>query len=407
MLTLKKGVKSRLANQSFRDLFDDVEAKNSQTDEGAFDLRLNRHSPAPCAVADDKHFSFIAKERSRTPAARALSARNSMLGEALAKGWEPGKIAHEMVNPAGVYAPAQATPNLVLQTPQDGFIGDIVAPPIPTPAGLSTGLYYEWTPGTTHRLYDNRIVKGEEPKSIEMTARQFSYTCAPYALANRLYETDIANSAQPLRMREQAALALDNAMRLSREARVLNVAFSPLVPGAAAAGAWSAAGGGLIVDEILAGLLSIFRLTQNVATDIFIPYDVGILMPRNAQWTAVFQFSTIGQVGPLLGVAMALANFGLNVHFSKVCVLTTHQGTASDPLLFANIIGNQVLITKTDPQPTERSRTFMFAPSRVRDEVRSGQWDREVKTRSFYWQQYEETCELLVDASSGYRITGV
>jgi hypothetical protein len=208
-------------------------------------------------------------------------------------------------------------------------------------------------------------------------------------------------------MRESAPLFLDNAMRLSREARVLNVALSPLVPGLAVAAPWNNVAAGTPVTDILAGIVAIFQATQNVPNWIVIPFDVALQMIDTANWRLWFQFMALGQVGPLLGVQMALANFGLNVAFSKVCVLTTHQGTCSDPLLFANIIGRQALLFKQDPQPTERSRCFMFAPSRIRDEVRSGQWDREVKTRSYYWQQYEETCELLVDAASGYRFTAI
>jgi hypothetical protein len=286
-------------------------------------------------------------------------------------------------------------------------VADLVAPPIPTPGGLSSGIYFEWTPATTHRLYDNRIVKGEEPKEIEMHARRLGYITQPYALANRLYETDLANTAAPLLMRQQAADALDNAMRLAREARVLNVAFSPVVPGAAAALGWNAAANGTPVDDIVTGIRTIFQRTQNVPGLIVIPFDIGLTMFQTTNWRSYFSFFSIGEIGPLFGVARALANLGLQVAFSKVCALTTDEGTASDGTLFQNLIGNQVLLAKVDPQPTERSRTFMFAPSRIRDEVRAGQWDREIKTRSYYWQQYEDTAELLVDAFSGYRITGV
>lgn len=321
------------------------------------------------------------------------------------KAHDEGKFEHAITNPNNLYDRQKLLPNMALYTPQDDWVGEWISPSFSV--RQTEGRYLEWTPATSHRLYDARIGTGEEPKEIETSATQHTYTLYEYALANRVFKRDLQNSDPPARYLETSTWALRNAMMLAREARVLNVALSALVPGvAAAAGAWNVAAGTPITD-VINRIAAIYTATQAKPTDIVIPFHRAITLVNTTEWIARFGGFDLGYSGPLFKVATGFENLGLRVHFSGVCALTTDQGTASDPNLFANIIGNTALVYVRQDAPTLQTRCFMFSPYTVKDEFISGEWGLEKKTRSIYMQQYEETQELLIDANCGSRITGI
>lgn len=366
---------------------------------------------ARCAQADAKKFSVP------VPGAQTVNytgGKAEIDWSAVQKGYRlgleanrdsGGKIEHAITTPNNLYDRQKLLPNMALYTPQDDWVGDWLAPPFSV--RQTEGRYLEWTPATSHRLYDNRIGTGEEPKEIETDAVQHTYTLHEYALANRVFKRDLQNSDPPARYLETSTWALRNAMMLSREARILNVALSALVPGAAAGGgAWNIAAGTPITDVITA-IAAIYAATQTKPTDIVIPFTRAITLINSTEWIARFGGFDLGYSGPLFKVQTGFENLGLRVHFSGVCALTTDQGTASDPDLFQNIIGNTAIVWTRMDAPTLQTRCFMFSPYTVRDEFISGEWGLEKKTRSIYMQQYEEMTELLVDANCGYRITGI
>lgn len=318
---------------------------------------------------------------------------------------EHNAFEYATLNPANLYDRSKLRPDISIATPQRDWVGDIIAPPYKVKQ--TEGRYLEWTPATTHRLYDNEIGTGEEPKEIEVEAVQHTYTLREYSLANRVMKRDLQNSDPPANLLETAAFALRNAQRMCSEARVLNVALSGLVPFIAAGGAWTAAGGGTPITDTINAIDQIYSRTQVRATDIVIPYRVAIHMVNTAEWIARFGGFDRGYEGPLFNIQTGLQNLGLRVHISGICALTTDQGTPSDPDYFENIIGNQVLVFAKAARPSLMMQTFMLCPSTRRDEFQRGEWGLEKKTRSIYMQIYEESTELLINANCGCRITGV
>lgn len=294
--------------------------------------------------------------------------------------------------------------NLSIEVPQAGFVADAIFPSFPVTK--VTDSYLDWTPASTHRLYDNRITKLEDPKYIEYEALERTYRTVPYALGDLISKEDIDNADSPISLMADSARFLENAMRLAREARVLTAAFNPaIVPAAAASGgfAWNGATG-LPIRSIRAAIAAIWTATQTVANAIVIPMIVAIEMLGCTEWLTYYAQTNLRDGKSLFKLNLGLQNLGLEVFISGTCALETDQGTASDPNIFGPMIGRAVLVYTRVARPTRRTRCFGFSPTFYGREV-----SKEFISRKRAWEIYsrEHMDELMIDANCGLWITGV
>lgn len=294
--------------------------------------------------------------------------------------------------------------NLSIEVPQTGFVADAIFPSFKV--DKITDSYLDWTPASTHRLYDNRVTKLEDPNYIEYEAAERSFRTMPYALGDLISKEDIDNADKPINLFADAARFLENAMRIAREARVLTMAFNPaIVPTMATSGgfAWNLVTG-LPIRTIRQALRRIWVATQTVANAIVIPYEVAIEMLGCAEWLTYYAQTNLRDGKSLFKLNLGLDNLGLQVFIAGVCALETDQGTASDPNVFGPMIGRAVLVYVRRPKPTLRTRCFGFSPTFYGREV-----SREFLNRKRAWEIFsrEHMDETLIDANCGIWITGV
>jgi len=295
--------------------------------------------------------------------------------------------------------------NLSTITPQEGAVADAIMPPFKV--NQDSDIYSEYSRTGTHRVLNDQLAKGQQPRQIETGYIQHTYTCDRYALSDYVYDQDVRNADNPIRPFEDSMFSLRTLHQLARERRVLNQAFSALVPGAAVAGgAWNVAAGTPIRD-VTDAMAAIWAATQCKANAIVIPMSRAITLSRCTEWAAQFTFTETGFRGGLFNIFTGFENFGLEVFISGLCGLTTNQGTASDPDDFEGLLGNRALVFVRKPSPTLRTRCFGFSPYTKQNEVWTGRGSFEEKIGATYTKIESQIDELLIDVNCGYQITGI
>lgn len=305
-----------------------------------------------------------------------------------------------IVNPRPLHKDKYLT-NLSIEVPQEGFLAEAIAPAFKV--DHITDTYLDWTAASTHRLYDNQIAQGEDPKYIEYDAQEHAFRCIPYALADLVNVDDIKNADAIINLMGESARFLENAMRLAREARVLSAAFNPaLVPGIPAGGAWSGAGG-TPIRNARAAIIQIQRRTQTTPNSIAMSREKAIELLGTNEWLAYFAGTAPGYEKGLWAAKAGFRMLGLELYIGGVCALETEQGTPSDPDVWGRLMGDGVIVYTRKPKPTKRTRCFMYSPAFVTREV-----GKEYITRKRSWEiiSYERMDELMIDANCGCRITG-
>lgn len=287
--------------------------------------------------------------------------------------------------------------NFALAYTQGTKIDDFVAPPFKVEK--SSDKYLKWTK-ENFRIIDDKIKGRELAKEIELKCDEGTYTCEEYSQAAFISDRDLRNmnGVGTMRLKEDMTTQLKESHMNSREYRIVSIAGSTsLITSVDISAAWATAASGTPVTNLKTGMKTIEGKIGKAPNRIVIPYDVAMDMSNCDEWQDNFKYTQSG-LQSIQQAVDALRNIGLTPIISGSRGLSTYEGGASDPT-WERMFDDKVLLFYCEPNPTPRSRTFMYSPYTVKDQVESYRVNGERGTR---YEIYTEIDELLVDAECGY-----
>ena len=216
-----------------------------------------------------------------------------------------------------------------------------------------------------------------------------------------------AQAVEPIKLDQDAVKFLKQFHALAREYRVNQIAGNAAIvtQTAAIAGAWNTAAGTPITD-ILTGMGVVYNATAGFTPNrILMTVPVALKIIQTTEWQEYFKYrGDVPSTGDALFNAVSgLANLGLEVMLTSIHGLSEYKCTASDPHT-ESLWDDNVLLFYCEPTPSMETRTFMYSPYVVKDQVFS---TRVPRRRGVYHDIYSDIDELLVDASCGYLMTNV
>ena len=280
-------------------------------------------------------------------------------------------------------------------------VADFIAPPFKVKR--SSDKYTVYDKGAL-RIYDNKLAGRQEAREIGVENSTATYSCEEYSLARFLSDNRRQNADNPINMEQDSIRKIKDAMLISREKRVADIAGSASVVTQTvnAAGDWDTVSTGTPIADIRTGMSTIWtsQAGSMKANKIAIPVNVAIEMIGTDEYRDYFKYN--GMAGnEQFNIVSGLRHLGLEPMLAGVFGGNTNEGGASDPGAEA-IWSDSVLIFASQATPTLDSRTFMYSPFTKKDVVTRF---REEKQRGTSFIMYEEMDELLVDATAAYLIT--
>ncbi len=280
-------------------------------------------------------------------------------------------------------------------------VADFVAPPFKVKK--SSDKYVEYGKGSL-RVYDNKISGREKAPEIDVELTSSSYACEEYSLGKFVSNNARQNADKPINMDLDAMRKLKDAMLLSREKRVADIATSTSIVTNYfnAAGDWDDETNGTPIADIRVGMAKVWEEQAGSAgaNAIVIPMDVSIKMIGTDEYRDYFKYSGLA-AGEQFNIISGLRHLGLTPMICGAFGANTNQNGASDPGAEA-IWSDNVLIFNRQKAPNLETRTFMYSPFTYKDTVQRFKKEEE---RGVKFVMYEEIDELLVDSSAAYLIT--
>ncbi len=287
--------------------------------------------------------------------------------------------------------------NFATRYTNENFVADFISPPFKVKN--QSDKYAEYT-ASTLRVYDNKVKGREKAKEISWDVESSTYTCEDYSLSFFIEDNELNNTDLPINLRKDATKQVHDAQTIAREKRILDVAGSTgVVTQTAAPGDWNQTAGTPVTD-ILLGIKVINKATLKKANAFVTTLEVALSMITTDEWKEYFKYTTTG-FAQLFDAIAGLRNLGLESRIAGAAGLSTYEGTASDPALEI-MWGEKALLFWREPNPTIKSRAFMFSPFTKMNEITR---EREARSRGEWVVIFEQIDELLVDASSAYLFT--
>lgn len=255
------------------------------------------------------------------------------------------------------------------------------------------------------RVYDNKLVRREPMKEIDVQADDGTYSCEEYGLAGFVYERDQSNVDQPIKLMEEKTQHVKDRMIAARQYRVFAIATNTsLINSTAIAATWATAAGTPVAD-VLDAMIRIKNDICQPANAIVMNYEVALTLIRTTEWKDYFQY-TWGLKPSGDGLWDAVQGFrhiGLDVRLCDGRGVNTYEGCASDPT-WETFLDDKVLVFRREPSPTTQSNCFMYSPMLYKDKVRKFWKDEE---RGWKVTVEEDIDELLVNADAAELLTNV
>ena len=256
------------------------------------------------------------------------------------------------------------------------------------------------------RIYDNKLAGRQEAREIDVDVTSATYATEEYSLAKFVSARKRSNTDRPINMDQDAVRKLKDAQMIAREKRVSDIAGdnSIITQTVDAGGDWDTISSGTPIADIRTGMKTIWSAQAGSAkaNAIVIPVDVAILMIGTDEYRDYFKYAGLA-ANEQFNIVSGLGHLGLKPILAGVHGGNTNEGGASDPGAEA-IWSDSVVIFHRQPTPTLETRTFMYSPFTVKDQIRRIE---EKKQRGTTFDIYEDIDELLVDASAAYLITNI
>lgn len=290
--------------------------------------------------------------------------------------------------------------NLATRYKADMDVADFVAPPFKVKR--SSDKYAEYNK-SSQRIYDNKISGRQKPQEISQDVTTSTYTCEEYALGRFVADRSMENADKPINLKADAMRQVKEAMMISREKRIIDIAGNAsIVTQTSAPADWNTAASGTPIADILTAIKTIWQNGQVTANSIVIPMSVAIEMIKTDEYKEYFKYHSAGKA-ELFDAVSGLRNLGLQPMVAGMFGGNTNQNGASDPGS-EEMWGESVLVFHRQPLPTLETRTFMYSPYRIKNLVKEIRYEEDggggVKIN-----MYEDIDELLIDATAAYLFT--
>lgn len=278
-------------------------------------------------------------------------------------------------------------------------LGDFIAPPfkVKKDSGLFVKYDKDWL-----RVYDTEITGRGEGQEVEYKTNEDTYKCRLHELSKYVSDEKKENTDKPVNLDTNAVKILKDALVLSRDKRIVDIAFNPAIVtnNDSPSVKWDVVSNGLPISDIKKSMVEVNTAsTGKVPNAILMNLDVAMAITETDNFTRLFKYTSSEK---LFNVMAALRNLGLEPLIYNDFACNTSEGMAGDPGA-ESMIGNDVLVFHRET-PTLETQTFMYSPfvTKARHEVDSKRQRRGVKHFLS-----EKIGELLVDASCAYLWTDV
>jgi hypothetical protein len=281
------------------------------------------------------------------------------------------------------------------------LIADLVAPVIPVQKQSDS----YWIHGAEgYELVETARAPGTQYGEVKWAKSSTTYYCDGHGLMARVPDEDMKSADIEVDPAKDALTVPLDEMKLAREKRVADLAFSgTYMTQTAALAAENRFNVGTsdpvdIVDDYKATVRGKIGREPNTGV---VGYDVF----RELQKSSVVRKVVFGMNAPesIPNVAQVAEALGL----SRLLVGNAVYKSAADT--FTNIWGKSMLIAYIDPNPTSRAlcplKTFAWVGEGPRYATRGPVWDDDTKSWKYYVDDYED--EAVVSVYAAYLLTTV
>lgn len=254
---------------------------------------------------------------------------------------------------AHVDVPLSNFASMAFASGSDMFIGDQLFPEIPV--GKQSDKYYEILKDGFLMRHDTLRSPKTEAKRVNFTVSSNSYYAENYALASENAMEDIINADDPVRLRENSVMLVQDGLRLDQEVRIANLvtSISNVGSGVALSGAdkWSD-GSSDPVASVNTAHSFIRANTGLVANTAVIDWDTLMVVRRHPTILDLFKYTDGGEATD----AQLMSVFKV----SRMLVAQGVYNTAAEGATasMSNIWGNYFGLFHVGPGTGLQSKTF-------------------------------------------------
>jgi hypothetical protein len=281
-------------------------------------------------------------------------------------------------------------------------VADFIAPPFKVIRFSDKYAEYD---KSTYRIYNNKIGGRQVAKEISYNVISSPYICEEYSLSKFISNKARQNADKPINVEYDGIKALKDAQMIAREKRVADIAgnASIVTQTVSAGGDWDTVASGTPIADIRLAMATVFSTHTIVPNAIMIPVDVALQTIGTDEYRDYFKYNGASQ-NDLFNIVSGLRNLGLEPMLAGMFGANTAEIGTSNPGI-ETIWSDSVLVFHREVTPTLETRTFMYSPFTVKDEIRRIEGSTEQKQRGVLFDIREEIDELLVDATGAYLIT--
>jgi len=291
--------------------------------------------------------------------------------------------------------------NFATRTKVGNPIADFIAPPFKVKRSADKYVIYG---DDQNRIWDNKVSGREIAKEIQWDVTEGTYSCEEYSIEKYVNARRAENADAPITYDKEATKRLKIAQQQAREWRVHQIAGNSAIVGSTAIGAgWATPATGTPVADIMTAKGVVWARTGDEPNRIVIPGDVALQMILCDEWKEYFKYTNVGFGKGLFSAIDGLRNIGLEPMIADIAGLSTAKGTASDPAK-EMLWGDDVLVFYAEESPTLESRSFMYSPYTVMNQIQTVNAPRE---RGKIHVIYENIDELLVTVGQAQLLTNV
>lgn len=231
------------------------------------------------------------------------------------------------------------------------FIGDTICPRVPVKKATDKYAIY----GKENLRWLSGLRADKTPsKEVKWTISSTAYDTNPYAFNSKVSQKDRDNADAPITPDMDAVALCSDMLDIDREKRIADLfratgsyASSDHYVTLAGADRWDDAGDvSTPLDDIVDGCRQIYVATNRQPTHIIIPFDVALVLSRNAQYVEEVKYTKAdlverGGIPPILqGLKVVVAGSGY---------ISTKKGQTE---VLSSIWGTDVIILINEPNPT-------------------------------------------------------